>query len=362
MAHSVANRRGQPFEKFAASIRLRSPRKMRGHSSTRPQPASAQNMNRLASTLWILAPSLLTPATLSAQRREATMEFQKRATTITYGAVEIGKHTLSDFPVDATWRLGKDQASTWRAEMPVVVGERILAPGTYRIQMRRIDKERCAIQIDGSALALGDGDELGLIGARTEAKRAAKKLTMQWRAGRIEKFTTVRGKTLPARQEAEMTIRFGASAWTGAVSLLGGEDRKVGNCQLTIFAVPVKLLQRHRKQPIPIATVTTGRGKRLQELQIVLEAGNAVVRPWMQAPTEENGFGDVAAPDAASTTSRIVEWSAAPSARNGGVLRLLGATLEARQMKVSLICGKQLMKTTFVLPETFGKATGAKVR
>lgn len=98
---------------------------------------------------------LLVAAPLAAQRDTPTIKLQKRSSTITYGAVPFGKHSLSELQVGVSWRLGMNNASTWRTEMPVLIGKQLLAPGEYRIHLKRLDGERCGLEVHGSALALG---------------------------------------------------------------------------------------------------------------------------------------------------------------------------------------------------------------
>src|SRR5262245_60357479 len=100
---------------------------------------------------------LLTLVTLPAQRPEATFEWQKRTTTIAYGAGPAGKHGLAELPVGETWRLGMNEASTMQLSMPMLAGDAWVAPGHYRINLARTDETHCDIAVAGSERALGPG-------------------------------------------------------------------------------------------------------------------------------------------------------------------------------------------------------------
>ncbi|MFT4513522.1 MAG: hypothetical protein ACI89X_001325 [Planctomycetota bacterium] len=299
-----------------------------------------------------LACFLLLTVPLAAQRDTPSFDLQKRSSTIAYGAVSLGKHSLDELSAGSTWRLGMNNASTWRTEMPVVIGDQVLAPGEYRIQLKRLDEARCGLEIHGSALALGDGEELRVDGPLKKVKKKAKKLRIDWRKGTATKGTTPRRKKLVETQAATIAIHYGNHQWTGDVQVLGGVDSKLGKYRLTVFAVPAKLIAARNKQPVPIAVITKGKS---EAYQVVLEGDDAVVRPWMRAPTTRNGFGDVEAPSAALTTSGKVSSKTDPAAEKGGALLLVEAKLKKQDATIELLSGNVGLTVTFTVPKPLKK-------
>lgn len=297
--------------------------------------------------LTTLACFLLLTVPLVAQRNTPTLDLQKRSSTIAYGAVPLGKHSLTELSAGATWRLGMNNASTWRTEMPVVIGDQVLAPGEYRIQLKRLSEARCGLEIHGSALALGDGNELRVDGALSKVKKKAKKLRIDWRKGAVTKGASDRGKKKVEAQAATIAIHYGLHEWTGDVQVLGGVNSKLGKYRLTVFAVPAKLIAARDQQPVPIAVITKGKS---EAYQVVLDGDDAVVRPWMRAPTTRNGFGDVEAPSAALTTSGKVISTALPGSKKVGALMLVEAKLKKQDATMQLLSGDVELAVTFVVP------------
>ncbi|MFY9343233.1 MAG: hypothetical protein WAT39_12125 [Planctomycetota bacterium] len=132
----------------------------------------------------MLRPSLfLLPfaAALPAQRPTPTFEHMKRTATIEFGAVPVGKHGIGELPVGETWRLGFNEASTMRLDVPLLAGDSIVAPGAYRVNLQRTDESACALMVNGSGRALaatGDGRVDGPLG---KAPKPTRKLDIQWR-------------------------------------------------------------------------------------------------------------------------------------------------------------------------------------
>jgi len=299
-----------------------------------------------------LALLLLAAAPLAAQRSASTFKLQKRSSTISYGAVPVGKHSLSELHVGDTWRLGMNNASTWRTEMPVLIGKQLLAPGEYRIHLKRLADERCGLEIHGSALALGDGEELRLDGALKAIKKKAKKLSIAWRKGAINKSSNHKGAKVVDSQVATVAIQFGEHEWTGDVLLIGGESRKLGKYRLTVFAVPYEQLIVRHKQPVPIAVITKGKSV---AFQVVLNGFEVVVRPWLQVPSARNGFAEFEAPVAALTTSGRLQvglhrFGGHPQVTTGGALRLLSAKIKKQDVTLALRAGNLPLTVTLVVP------------
>ena len=296
----------------------------------------------------ILAVLAFSQALLLAQRETPTVELQKRSSMISYGAVPLGKHSLAELSPGATWRLGMNTASTWRTEMPVLIGEQVLAPGEYRIQLQRLSETRCAIEIHGSALATGGSEELQVEADLSKEKKKAKKLRIEWRKAK--------GKSKSKHaMPVSLKVHYGEHSLAGAVTLLGGKDAKLGKDRLTVFAVPAKLIAARKEAPVPIAVVHRGKGKSMKSWCLVLDGDEAVLRPWMVAPTTQFGFGEVVAPSAAWTTTGEATATARELPKGADALQLLGVEMRKQQATLQLAAGKELLTVTVVIPDKTGK-------
>ncbi len=251
-----------------------------------PQPAS------IAAFALALAVS---GATLVAQRPTPTFEWQKRATTIEYGAVPLGQHGLAELPNGQVWRLGMNEASTWQITMPVIAGDTVLAPGTYRIQLQRNGETSCAILANGSGQALGttkDGQVNGQLG---KAAKPTKKLAIDW---------VKNGAPVHGNQPAKIALQFGDVEWLGEVTIVGNKTANLPGWKLAVFTLPAAILAARDKTPVAVAVLTKGKE---ESWNLVLGKDGAKLVPWMTKPTEQFGFGQIVPPDANLTTTGTVE-------------------------------------------------------
>jgi hypothetical protein len=282
---------------------------------------------------------------LPAQRSKPTLEWQKRTTTIDHGVVPLGKHTLAELEVGGQWRLGMNEASTWTLQMPILAGEAVLPPGQYRVMLQRLGEQRCAVVAQGSALALGGGRDLGVEGELAKAGKPAPKLAVEW--------VQDQGKAkdlLPAR----LGIRFGEHEWSGALTLVGGRTVKVGSWQLTAFALPAAAVAARDKAPVPVAVLGRGGDRAADAWNLVLDGDEARLVPWMVAPTDSFGFGEIQPPDAALTTTGKVHIADAADAKDDAPLALRESALKKGVFELLFAAGRQTLAVS--LPEPKGKA------
>ncbi len=287
-----------------------------------------------------LLPILLLAVATTAQRPTPTFEWQKRAATIEFGAVPVGKHALAELPVGETWRLGNNEASVLRLALPLLAGDSMLAPGSYRVQLQRTGETTAALLVNGSDLGLlatGDGRIDGVLG---KAAKPTKKLDIQWRA---------QGAAKDGNQPVQIVVQFGPDEWIGDALLLGHKPIMAAGWKGALFAVPATRLAAGL--PTPVATWSRGDDR----WNLVVSKGDVKLVPCMAAPTEQFGFGEVTGPDAArvlagTTTPLEIKISATPTH-----LELLSARRESSALRIDVNYAREHL--TWTVPEPKAKSS-----
>jgi hypothetical protein len=282
-------------------------------------------MNRSATAF------LLTLASLPAQRPEATFEWQKRTTTIAYGAVPVGKHGLGELPVGETWRLGFNEASTMQLSMPMFAGDAWVAPGHYRINLVRTDETHCNIAVAGSQHAVGSS-EGRVPGEIKKAAKPGKKLSIEWAKN---------GAPVAGNQSAKIVVQFGENEWQGEVLLLGNKTVNVPGGRLAVFSVPAQRIDAREKEPVPIAVLSKGKDGDQGSWNLVLGKSDVHLVPWMEAPTEQFGFGAITPPDEKQKTAGTVTASPLGTDAALEAMELRESSLAKGELRLVVACGKE---------------------
>ncbi len=226
---------------------------------------------------------LFAPSVLLAQRPTPTFEHGKRAATIEYGAVPVGKHSLGELPVGETWRLGNNEASVIRLAVPLLAGDAVIAPGAYRLSFLHAAEMAGALMAAGSGHALdatGDGRIDGKLGV---AKKPTKNLAIEWRKN---------GALAAGSQPVHIVVQFGPDEWVGEATLVGNKPFTVPGWKAVLWQFAAARLESGL--PTPVATLTRGD----DNWNLVVAKGDVKLIPWMSAPTEQFGFGEVKGPAA----------------------------------------------------------------
>lgn len=282
------------------------------------------------------------PSLLLAQRPDATFEWQKRSTAIRYGAVPVGKHSLTELAVGATWRLGNNEASTWQVDMPLLAGDRWIAPGQYRVTFHRTGEATGALVADGSGQVVG-GSDAQMTGEIATAGKEAKKLTLAW-----EKH----GAAANGNQTAQLTVQFGPTQWRGSVLALGHKEHKVTGGRLIAFSVPAEQVTG----AVPIAVLSRGKDGDKGTWNLVLDGDKARLVPWMQAPTDSFGFGAVEPPADALQTEGSAKEQDGQANEAAAVLTVREAQLAKKELRLLASYGKKTVE--IVVPEPDAEARG----
>jgi hypothetical protein len=287
--------------------------------------------------LLAVAALTLTQAAV-AQRPDALFEHMKRTTAIAYGAVPVGKHTLAELPAGQSWRLGMNEASTWRCDVPILGTDSILAPGAYRVQLQRSGETRCKLLANGSAQALGSNADGQVDGDLGKCQKPTKKLAIEWRK---------KGAPSNGNQPAQIVVQFGGDEWIGDVTVLGSKELKLTGWKGVAFTVPS---ERVEAGAVPVATLTRGD----QSWNVVLAKDSVQLVPWMAAPTEQFGFGEITPPDAAATVVGKVEPLEMKVEKPWPVVEVLGAKVEKGELRLELGFAQRAVR--LVCAEPKGKA------
>jgi hypothetical protein len=287
-------------------------------------------------------PFLLLLAPAFAQRAHPKFEWQKRETVIDYGAVPLGRHSLDELKVGESWRLGFNEASTWTLGMPILLGNRVLPPGGYRIQLERSGEEELAICAVGSGLVAGaEGRDIRAEGRLGKGKRPTDKLVIEWHLPPDERSSA-------QNQPVQLIVRYGEHEWLSKPVLLGGKSfAKIPGWAIDVFAVPAASVAARDQYPVVVAAFEKKGGK-AAKWNLVLGKDVARLVPQMRPTTESFGFGKVEPPDPASiTTGTLSEGVARIETR---VVELREGELKKGAFELELVAGKKLFAVSVPAP------------
>ena len=299
----------------------------------------------------VLCSTALVPAAV-AQRAQAQIEWQKRQAVIDYGVVKVGKHTLDELPAGQNWRMGNNEASTLKTQVPLFVGDEQVAPGAYRVAVLRRDAKAFELQIAGGGGAFGGGPrDVVLKSEFATAPKPNDKLVLDWQLAAKKSETGL-------ERDSTLKIQFGPNVMTVNVGVPGGKASKTGEWAVDVFALPAELLagRLDKNRPTVIATVRgTGSSKKTQRgFNVVLAKDTVTLVPWMEAPTDSFGFGEVKAPAAGE-----IQTGKAETATASGAHPLLDATkverLPGGEILLQVAFGDRALSLTVPNPSKAGE-------
>jgi hypothetical protein len=294
----------------------------------------------------LLSSLALVPSLLPAQRPDATFEWQKRSTAIRYGAVPVGKHSLAELAIGASWRLGNNEASTWQVGMPLLAGEHWIAPGEYRVTFHRTGETAGTLVADGSGQALVGTADAEITGEIETAGKESKKLVVEWNKD---------GAGSTGNQPARLAVQFGSTQWRGSLLVLGHKEHKIAGGKLLAFHVPAEHLD---KGAVPVATLSKGKDGDKGTWNLVLSGKTARLVPWMKAPTDSFGFGEVVPPVATLQSEGTVTDLEGEAAAEVPLLTVRDARLAKGELRLVATYGKKSIE--IVVPEPGEAGAGGK--
>ncbi len=279
-------------------------------------------------------------ATLPAQRTTAELAWKKHEIAVDYGAVRVGNHSLEKLPVGSDWRMGMNQASQIRLDVPLVAGDAVAAPGSYRAKIYRAGEKELHLMVDGGGHAIGaKNDSVMLAGTLAEPTgKPTKKLELAWAKPK---------KT----GETELTVRFGPTTLDVPVVALDATKKKGKAYTAMVFRWPTELLDARveKSLPSPIATLTPKKKPKKDMptgYNLIVAGKSATLIPLMSAPTSSFGFGEVVKPDAKHVVEGKIEWSE-EQGKPGKEMKLVSYTATKKEVSIEFVVGTRRAKATF---------------
>lgn len=296
-------------------------------------------MHRLHSaipTLLILSSlSLATPA--DAQRETAKLRWKKNDVTVEYGPVNVGKHGLESLPVGSDWRVGFNHASVLDLSVPIVAGDAVAAPGSYRIKLHRRTATELLFRVEGAGAVLaGKSPDAWFAGTMSELDKPTKKLELEW--------DKPAGKS--ATCESQLSLLFGESRFDIPVTALDATKVKGKTYTAEVFNWPAETLAARVEQKLatPIATVRPKRKPKKGEAEgynLVVGPDSARLVGLMAAPTEFFGFADVQLPPPEQILTGTVTWTDAEQDEAVDHLRAEDFQADKKVLEISFAVGKK---------------------
>ena len=283
--------------------------------------------HRLAVQHSLLLAALFAAA---ASAQKPTFEWQKRAASIDYGSVPLGKHSLAELPIGGSWRLGANQATVLRLAMPAIVGETVVAPGSYEVQLQRTAEDKCT---------LVSGDGLRIEGPLGRPAKPTKKLIIDWQKD---------GAAKASAQAAKLVVQFGENEWSGAMLFPGSKTVPAGAWKLTVFSLPASLLAARDSKPVPVAVLQKDDE---HAFNLVLGKDDVKLVPWSTADTKDR-HGAAAAPAAAVEGHKgTVEALTLDKPAKREQLEHLKASLAKGELMVELAFGDEAVRVKVPEPK-----------
>ena len=268
--------------------------------------------------------------------QKPTFEWQKRTATLDYGSVPVGKHSLAELPIGGSWRLGANQATVLRLAMPAIVGEAVLAPGAYTVQLQRTGEVACS---------LVSGDGVRIDGPLGKAAKPTKKLVIDWLKD---------GAPKAASQAAKLVVQFGEHEWSGGMTFPGSKTVAAGGWKLTAFHLPAALVAARGSKPVPVAALQKDDES---GFNLMLDKDEATLTPWSKPAAMGRPGAPAAAPADTGTTGAVEALTLdKPAAREQ--LELLKASLSKGELVVELAFGDEAVRIKAPEPKDGKDAKG----
>lgn len=279
----------------------------------------------------------LLPAALA---QKPSLEWQKRTTSIDYGSVPVGAHSLAELPPGQSWRLGANQQTVWTTQVPVLAGDALLAPGSYVIQLQRTGEVAAAIVAQDGGKGLGGSGVFQCAGQLAKLDKPTKKLSIEMQKN---------GEPVDGNQPAHVVVQFGVDEWKGAFVVPGSKTVAAGPWKLTVFSLPTALLAARKDRPVPIGSLAKNDK---DGFNLVVGDSEAKLVPWPKPAA--GGFG-APPPPAASDEPAIVLGKVEPLeikvAADKPVAELASSAFAKGVLTFDVAFGKEALRVVIAEPK-----------
>lgn len=333
----------QPSISSPASRSVSVERRVRSVSPAASSTAAGPCVGRLVLP-WLSWAALA--ALLPAQRDQARIAHGRAECVIDYGTPSWGAHSLDELPVGGTWRLGSNEATSWRTAAPILQGDVLLPPGAYRVKLGRRTKDVFTVTFDEAALALGRTGDVLLVCTRVaDATTPSKKLALALAkaAGNAQDGGAA---GTPGAQRTHLDVRFGPHQLAAEFDLLAGEELAASaKYRLVGWSLPATVVDQRldKGEPVIVATFVPKQKPRHQDpalFNVVVTADAAEVVPGLLMPEDSFGFGKVAPPDPAWRRPGSLAWEELATPATGFELKGR-ADRKEKCFVLELRCGKR---------------------
>ncbi len=247
-------------------------------------------------------------AKMRAERILAEGSWRNASFHVAYGDVAVGQHGLHELPVGKDWRMGKNYASSMETNVPLLQGDDIITPGSYRVKILHQEKGKLSLLVEGaaypvSALPLSkESKDFAFPGKTIESK--ASDITKKLHLG----FKDAAKTKLPSYETA-LQLRFGKSGLDVPLTAVDVETAEMEGHKLSVFKFPAKMLEQRidKKLQTPIASLQAEGDETVYNL--VIAKGMAKLVPQMSAPETKVGFGKVVLPEEDKLRTGKIVWS-----------------------------------------------------
>ncbi|MBL8842812.1 MAG: DUF2911 domain-containing protein [Planctomycetes bacterium] len=209
---------------------------------------SARRLGLLVSLIAGLVPWLAPDA--AAQRSTTRFQWQGQEVATDCGVPRVGKYSIADLQVGQPWRLGAGPASSLTTGAPLLAGELVVPPGSYRIQLLRPQSEKYELLVEGAGRAFSLNANVSLPGTLGEAKPASSKLETTLAAAGDSDDKELR--------PLQFAITFGVPRITVPFTMVGSTVKKASGATVAGFKLPQEWLEKRLSGSTasPVASVT----------------------------------------------------------------------------------------------------------
>lgn len=269
---------------------------------------------RILAALLLGTVALSAPST--AQRKAVSLAWGKHTAVIEYDVVKVGEHRIDDLPKGKDWRMGGSTASTIRTDLPLVAraGAICVAPGSYRVSIYHTRQDGFGLLVNGPTKVNGRKADPYFQGAKTEGKMT-KTLELDWvfvPHDPEEKVGRRGAKPEGVRMPARLELRFGEPRLEMRLEAIAVETHKLKRgFTLDMYRWPETYWKNREKSGSVVAGCIKPKKPRAQDPKawnMFLTEDEAQLVPWMQAPTDYYGFGEIRKPNEERIIDGEITW------------------------------------------------------